>query len=745
MGLFVALDGLLWTLFHTFVAQSLHAGWWWAGFVGAHTLLALGCGFYAGRWAPANADLPMPGGQKLVSPDSGGNIPALGESMRADQRAVECEYAALAAERADNGLVILDHEGAIVWVSPGFTRLLGLDNDAVRGRRRDEVAVGPNSDGLTLSRLRRSVSEGKPFRGEVLCYPKGAAAVWVQIDLQPVLDAQGNVVRFVGVESDVSARKRIEVSLRNQQELLAAVVESVPAFVFWKDLNSVYAGCNQSFAQACGFKDTSEVVGLTDFDLRASRKEADSYRQLDAQVIETGRAQVNLEATHKKPGGGFLYTLMNEVALRDYEGEVTGVLGVCMDITAMKLAQQALRVAEERWYHAFEGSGEGVWDWNLASGELFCSPRLLQLLGMGESDAADLVRGWMRRLHPSDAGQARKQLVQHLRGETPVYCNEHRVRGDDGEYRWMLGRGKVVSRDGQGKALRVVGTYADIHEQKNLQMELARTRNLEAIGQLASGIAHEINTPIQYVNDNVHFLKDSFSALKDTLERVVAHAHTHADLVQPVNRLLQEADASFLCEEAPRAIEQSIEGLLQVTRIVGALKDFSHSGSGEKEPAQLNPIVETALVVGRNHWKQVADVHLQLAEALPDVELIRTEIGQVVLNLVVNAADAIAEQQLARGTGRGNIWVSTRLCGGAVELRVTDDGTGMSSEVQARMFDPFYTTKPVGKGSGQGLAICQAIIVKRHQGEIRCESVPGRGTSFIIHLPLRGELARDPP
>jgi two-component system NtrC family sensor kinase len=651
------------------------------------------------------------------------------------KEAAESERIALVAERTGNGVVIADEYGKIIWVNTGFSRMFGLSLEQVLGKERDQVAIGPNTDGLTLRQLKSCIAKANSFQGELLNYDQHGKPVWVHIDLQPSYDDDGRLKQFVAVETDITARKTTEDSLRNQQELLITIVENVPAFVFWKDLNSVYVGSNQNFAQLFGLEHASKVAGLTDAQLRLSIKEADSYRALDDRVIETGRAQINLEGTHKKADGQVIHTLMNEVALRDFEGEVIGVLGVCVDVTAIKETQHSLRVAEERWHYAFEGSGDGVWDWNPLTGDMYCSPRLKQLIGLSNLAPHEFVNYWSSQLHPVDAIQAKKQLIKHLRGNIPLYVHEHRVRDVHGEYRWMLGRGKVVARDGKGRALRVVGTYSDIHEQKNLQIELTRTRNLESIGQLASGIAHEINTPIQYVNDNVHFLRDSFTSLQTVISKLVKMAEVSVETKAATEQLIQSEDIDFLREEVPRAIDQSIEGLIQVAHIVGALKDFSHSGSGEKELAQLNSIIETAVMVCRNHWKQVATLHLQLSPELFALPLIRSEIAQVVLNLVINAADAIAEQRQTTGGGQGNIWIKTCMLGERAELRVIDDGPGISAEVQARMFDPFYTTKPVGKGSGQGLAICQSIIVKRHQGEMHCESETGAGTSFIITLP----------
>ena len=204
---------------------------------------------------------------------------------------------------------------------------------------------------------------------------------------------------------------------------------------------------------------------------------------------------------------------------------------------------------------------------------------------------------------------------------------------------------------------------------------------------------------------------------------------------------LEETDIEFLLDEIPRAIEQSLDGLTSVAGIVRAMKEFSHPGRTEKVQVDLNRTIENSVTVARNEWKFVAELELLPDPALPPVPCFQAEFNQAILNIVVNAAHAIAEHRGPDGTEKGHITVATSCSEEWVEVRITDDGCGMPPDVRARIFDPFYTTKEVGKGTGQGLAIARSVIVDKHHGTLEVESVEGQGTTFVLRLPLDDEAA----
>jgi PAS domain S-box-containing protein len=283
----------------------------------------------------------------------------------------------------------------------------------------------------------------------------------------------------------------------------------------------------------------------------------------------------------------------------------------------------------------------------------------------------------------------------------------------------------------------------DISGRKQMEAQLIQAQKLESIGQLAAGIAHEINTPIQYVGDNTHFLREAFEDLWKLLgsyERLLTAVRSEAvspELITELDTMIQGIDLGYLKEEVPTAIEQSLSGVKQVSRIVGAMKEFSHPGGQDKERIDLNRMIENTITVARNEWKYVAEMVTDLDSDLPPVPAIAQVLGQVVLNIVVNAAHAIADVVGDGSDQRGTIKISTReLQNQSVEIRIVDTGKGIPEAISNKIFDPFFTTKDVGKGTGQGLAIAYSAVVDRHGGRLSFESDVGKGTTFIIELPL---------
>ena len=277
----------------------------------------------------------------------------------------------------------------------------------------------------------------------------------------------------------------------------------------------------------------------------------------------------------------------------------------------------------------------------------------------------------------------------------------------------------------------------EMQERERISIELRLAQKLESVGRLAAGLAHEINTPIQYVGDSVHFLRSAFDDLSKLFNgyRAAATAAQLADL----RDLEIQCDFEFLSVEVPKAFERTLEGAERVAGIVRAMKEFAHPDGSEHSPADLNHALSTTLIVACNEYKYTATAVTELAE-LPSVTCNIGELNQVFLNLIVNAAHAIHDA--GRDVSTGRIGVKTRVRGEFVEVEITDNGCGIPEENLDKIFDPFFTTKEVGRGTGQGLAIARSIVVDKHGGTIDVHSEPGTGTSFVICLPLQRQIAQ---
>ncbi|MFU8790203.1 MAG: two-component system sensor histidine kinase NtrB [Methylobacter sp.] len=276
------------------------------------------------------------------------------------------------------------------------------------------------------------------------------------------------------------------------------------------------------------------------------------------------------------------------------------------------------------------------------------------------------------------------------------------------------------------------GLIDDISETKMLQNQLGQAQKLEAIGQLASGIAHEINTPIQYIGDNL-------SALLDNFTNITAYLQATEQLFEPslkpqLDELADKYDLAFILEDSPKAIKQAQDGVERVAEIVKAMKSFSHVEPGQsKQAINLHEALNSALTISRNSYKYIANIETDFAADVDTIECYANELNQVFLNLIINAAHAIEEKQ----AGMGLIRVVTRHLGDSVDVMIQDNGVGIAAAIQEKVFNLFFTTKPVGKGTGQGLSLAHSIVVEKHHGKLFFESSPELGTTFHIQLPIK--------
>ncbi len=301
-------------------------------------------------------------------------------------------------------------------------------------------------------------------------------------------------------------------------------------------------------------------------------------------------------------------------------------------------------------------------------------------------------------------------------------------------------RSRVPLFDLDGSVAGVLGMDVDTTTRVTLEAQLATATKMEAIGRLSAGIAHEINTPIQFIGDNLRFLRESFTDIIAALELALRAAGCTKPSNASASRFLaalDDADFDFLRQEIPEAFDQSVDGIDRVKRIVQAMKDFSHPGCDDLQPVDINDLIRSTVTVSSSEWKYLAEVDLQLADKLPHVKCRADEIGQVALNLVVNASHAIAESIESGSIERGVITLTSHYDSVAelVEIQIRDTGAGVAPEIRDKVFEQFFTTKALGKGTGQGLSLAYNVV-RSHGGTIELDSAVGVGTTFTIRLPL---------
>jgi PAS domain S-box-containing protein len=396
----------------------------------------------------------------------------------------------------------------------------------------------------------------------------------------------------------------------------------------------------------------------------------------------------------------------------------------------------------------------------------YCNRSVIEAHGVSREQLigrhAGILTGWQAR-----NGNYRSDLDATLRaGETFHYEDE--VNPRDGTA-FFLGVSICPIFDETGRLTHAVAIGADItakreeaHKKQELQdklvaemkerervvLELQLAQKLESVGRLAAGIAHEINTPIQYVGDSAEFLRSAFADLMGLIEGCIASVQklrqdpvSEEALRAELTRLTKQHDLPFIRTELPRAFERIFEGVGRVSTIVKAMKEFAHPDGEEQSPADLNHALRTTLLVASNEYKYTASVRVDFAE-LPPVVCNVGELNQVFLNLIVNATHAIHDA--GRDGETGEIRVVTEIAGDHAVVRIRDNGCGIPQENLSKLYDPFFTTKEVGRGTGQGLSIAHTILVDKHDGTIEVTSVVGVGTEFVLRIPINGRASRAP-
>ncbi len=436
----------------------------------------------------------------------------------------------------------------------------------------------------------------------------------------------------------------------------------------------------------------------------------------------------------------------------DDNGNLYRIAGTVKDITQQKKAEEKLAKLKLLYEYILHSAGEGIYGLDLNGDTTFINPAALNMLGYETHELT---------------GKSQHDTVHHSHIDGTPYAEEdcpiskaikdRRVHKADDEVFWRKDKTsfpvEYVSTpilDSRNNLTGAVVMFRDISNKKQMESELQMAQKLEAVGQLAAGIAHEINTPAQYVGDNIRFLNDGcadlisiLSDFKNLLDLCINKTLTD-DHIKQINEAIEKADLDYLLEEIPLALKQSQEGIESISSIVKAMKEFSHPGSDDKDLVDLNHIIKNTVAVTKNEWKYVADMTLDLDKNLPSVPCYAQQLGQVFMNLIINASYAIADVIDDKTKKLGNITISSKKQNDVIVIRITDSGKGIPENIVDKIFDPFFTTKGIGKGTGQGLAIARSTIIDKHLGSLKCDSSEGVGTTFIIELPLADTKADYP-
>jgi PAS domain S-box-containing protein len=551
---------------------------------------------------------------------------------------------------------------------------------------------------------------------------------------------EGGAVRLVVAHETVTERIQAEARLLDSEAHYRALFKEAGDGILIRDRQGNYLNANQCLLDMLGYR-LEEFRQLKNKDLIHGEDLANFPVEEVARRCENGETLV-LERRYRRRDGGYVPVQLT-VRMAD---PVNGIIQTLVrDITERKRAEENLIRQTEILQKVFDNLPVMIGFIGADGRHVLVNREWERRLGWSLEEVRQDGLDVFAECYPDP--EYRQKVMQFVADSNGAWT-DFKTRTKSGgviETSWaavrltdgtIIGIGQdVTARNAAAAALKV-----EHHRRERMEAELRLAQKLESVGQLAAGIAHEINTPMQYIGDSVQFLRFAFDDLLNIFSKArpcieaLSAVGGHDDLLHALEIAQEDADLPYLVRQTPRAFDRTVEGIERVSSIVRSMREFAHPDQKEKAPADINAALQNVLTVSRNEYKYVAEVVTAFDE-LPMVVCHLGEISQVFLNLIVNAAHAIDE--VVKGTDqKGIIGIRTYFNGESVHITIEDNGGGIPKEVQPRIFDPFFTTKPVGKGTGQGLSICRSIVVDKHGGKLTFDTVVGRGSAFHVDLPV---------
>lgn len=520
---------------------------------------------------------------------------------------------------------------------------------------------------------------------------------------------------------------------------IAAILDTLPAQVAVVDGTGRITHVNASWLHAAADMSLPEPMRCL--------PGADYLSALDAKtpdIPSAGDAATLLREilAGRREGGSLEYEVMADgrrhfmLQLAPLMPPLTGAVLMRSDVTALRRAEADLARSEVRYRMLLDTMQEGLLFTDAAGRMTYING---PFCAMVEHDADALAGREALDLVAPESRQAFQNLL--FPGEAPPSLQEITWLTSKGGRAFSLVSPSIL-RDSHGHFIGLTAMITNITQRRILESQLAQTQKLEAVGSLATGIAHEINSPVQYLGSNLTFLQHAFDEIMtayttcDTALRTARDGSSDVPSIDAALDAMQHLDTAYLRDEAPRALRECLEGVEHIAAIVRSVRQFAHPGNGTVVPVDINFNIESTVNVARSSWRRVASLRLDLAPGLPPVPCVPSEFNQTVLNLLINAVHAIEDRKAEDPAHEGSIVITSRLKAGWAEVSVSDNGAGIKPEHAAHVFDPFFTTKPMERGTGQGLAIAHACIVGRLGGQLFFRSEPGLGSTFFIRLPF---------
>ncbi|MBI5508984.1 MAG: PAS domain S-box protein [Deltaproteobacteria bacterium] len=656
----------------------------------------------------------------------------------------------LISAAARDAIILIDQEGLVSHWNEAAETIFGYSRQEAIGRELHDLVTPARQHGTVRQRLHtfQGTGEGNAVGKTVELVARNKAGDELPVELSLSAIRADGAWWALGIVRDIRARKRVEEEVARLSEQKQQLLNSAAEGILGLDPDGNHTFVNPAAAALLGYR-PEELVGRQSHSIwHHTRPDGSPYPREECPIYAVFRDQVvhrsSTDVFWRKDGTSFPVEYSSMPICE--RGKLAGAVVTFSDITERRRMENALRESEEQFRMLFESSQDALMTLEPPSWR-FTGANPATLSMFGATSIEDFVgRGpWELSPQLQPGGRPSAEAAAEMIGAA--------MRNGTATFDWTLKRldGKafpaivVLTRvEHRGRRF-LFATVRDITDRQRIEAELGHARKLEAVGRLAAGIAHEINTPAQYVGDSINFLAETFASTKGLLSeyrKAVAALPTSPEC-QKIARDLQvaeeTADIAYIEENAPGAFARATDGVTRISTIVRAMKEFAHPDRREKSPADLNQALQNTLTIARNEYKYVAEAETDLGE-LPPVLCHVGDLNQVFLNLMVNAAHAISEV-VGKSGDKGKIRIKTRHEGDSVRIDVQDTGAGIPETIRHRIFEPFFTTKEVGKGTGQGLTIARSIVVDKHGGTVTFESVTGKGSTFTIRLPIAGNSA----
>ncbi len=656
----------------------------------------------------------------------------ISEPILQDIRLSEKNYRDL-VEGSNSLILRIDHKGIITFANLFSRDFLACSNKELTGLNAGPILACNTeiqADFTSIDEALNYFGEGNGPH-EISVIREDGQKSWVSWTVKKIVNKEGSTSELLCIGNDITAKFLANEARKEIEERFQGIAKASPVGIIITDLegNQLYA--NERMHELTGM-DTTETAGQGWFrrihpDNRASLQS----NWYSGRAITTDRMEFRIFDKDNNE----IWVFGQIVDLKSSTGDKVGYVATLTDITQIKEAE----VEHKRLTAAIDQAAESIMITDLDGIITYVNPGFERITGYSRKE----IIGQNPRVlssgeHDTDFYKDLWETITTGRIWSGRFINQQK---DGQRYTQETTIGPI--RDENDVTFSYVCVGRDISDQLIVEAQLRQAQKLESIGELAAGIAHEINTPTQYVSTNTQFLEESFATLMGMLERSnqlvkgVQSKQTHDELLLLADIAIDEKELKYLSEDVPVAIAESETGLKRIAEIVQSVKQLAHPGEISKNYHSLNDIIKNAVTVSSNEWKYVAGIDLDLEKNLPEIHCLKGEVGQVVLNLIINSAHAIEAKIGTNSEEKGRITIQTYQDGEWGIFKVTDTGSGMPKEVVERAFDPFFTTKEVGKGTGQGLAITHNVIVNMHGGSIDVETEEGAGTTFIIALPFK--------